>query len=156
MRPLKEMPNAPADSLRRKAQDAARGLYSAVDALRWEFRKADGFSNVPGEGEAGPMEAMLDQILGGEQRVRERVEAVNQAMAPHLVHLADSVRQWEKRYGKQLMLKDAVGGPWNCRPACTGPTAKNTGRRTWSWPWPSIAATVQYGPPRQRVPGSEL
>lgn len=117
MRPLKEMPNAPADSLRRKAQDAARGLYSAVDALRWEFRKADGFSNVPGEGEAGPMETMLDQILGGEQRVRERVEAVNQAMAPHLVHLADSVRQWEKRYGKNLMLKDAVGRPVELPPS---------------------------------------
>ena len=117
MRPLKEMPNAPADSLRRKAQDAARGLYSAVDALRWEFRKAVGFSNVPGEGETGPMETMLDQILGGEQRVRERVEAVNQAMAPHLVHLADSVRQWEKRYGKNLMLKDAVGRPVELPPS---------------------------------------
>ena len=117
MRPLKEMPKAPADSLRRKAQDAARGLYASIDALRWEFRKADGFSNVPGEGETGPMETMLDQILGGEQRVRERVEAVNQAMAPHLVHLADSVRQWEKRYGKNLMLKDAVGRPVELPPS---------------------------------------
>lgn len=111
MRPLKEMPNAPADSLRRKAQDAARGLYASIDALRWQFRKADGFSNVLGEGETGPMEVMLDQILGGEQRVRERVENVNKTMAPHLVHLADSVRQWEKRYGKNLMLKDVVGRP---------------------------------------------
>lgn len=117
MRPLKEMPKAPADSLRRKAQDAARGLYASIDALRWEFRKADGFSNVLGEGETGPMETMLDQILGGEQRVRERVEAVNQAMAPHLVHLADSVRQWEKRYGKNLMLKDAVGRPVELPPS---------------------------------------
>ena len=117
MRPLKDMSNAPADSLRRKAQDAARGLYASIDALRWQFRKADGFSNVLGEGETGPMETMLDQILGGEQRVRERVEAVNQAMAPHLVHLADSVRQWEKRYGKNLMLKDVVGRPVELPPS---------------------------------------
>ena len=128
MRPLKEMPNAPADSLRRKAQDAARGLYASIDALRWQFRKADGFSNVLGEGETGPMEVMLDQILGGEQRVRERVENVNKTMAPHLVHLADSVRQWEKRYGKNLMLKDVVGRPVELPPSLQ----RACGKKHWT------------------------
>ncbi|MDY0204724.1 MAG: hypothetical protein RBR49_11460 [Desulfovibrio desulfuricans] len=107
---LPEMPTAPADSLRGKAQESARGLYAAIDSLRWQLRKADAFSSVMGDGEIGPMEdALLNKILTGEQRARDRIEHINTIMAPHLVHLAQSVQQWEAQYGKNLMLKDAEG-----------------------------------------------
>lgn len=107
---LPEMPTAPADSLRGKAQESARGLYATIDSIRWELRKADAFVNLMGDGQAGPMEdALLNKILTGEQRARDRIEHINTLMAPHLVHLAQSVKQWEAQHGKNLMLKDAQG-----------------------------------------------
>ena len=111
MRDLPDAGNAPAHSLRRGMQQAGRSLYAAVDSLRWEMRKADGFRNVDGQGEAGPMEQMFNEMLAGEERARARVGQISRDMAPHMVHLSQSVAAWEKKYGKYLMLKGQDGKP---------------------------------------------
>jgi len=110
MQPLPDIQQAPADTLRRKAQDAMRSLYAATDSLRWQMRKADGFTNVQGEGTKGVMEeAVLDKAIEGEQRCRQRIDDISEAMAPHLAHLAKTVKSWEEQYGKNLMLRDSQG-----------------------------------------------
>ncbi|MDE7370449.1 MAG: hypothetical protein K2N07_01650 [Desulfovibrio sp.] len=111
MRDLPDAGNAPANTVRRSIQDGARSLYAAIDSLRWQMRKADGFQNVTGQGEAGPMEEMFNEMLAGEERARARVGQISGAMAPHLVHLSQSVAAWEKKYGKHLMLKGQDGKP---------------------------------------------
>ncbi len=111
MRELPDAGNAPAHSLRRGRQQAGHSLYAAVDSLRWEMRKADGFQNVDGQGEAGPMEQMFNEMLAGEERARARVGQISRDMAPHMVHLSQSVAAWEKKYGKHLMLKGQDGKP---------------------------------------------
>lgn len=111
MHDLPDAVNAPADTLRRSAQEGSRMLYAAIDSLRWQFRKADGFRNVMGQGESGPMEQMLGEMLAGEERARARVEQISRLMAPHLVQLSQSVAAWEKKYGKHLLLKGQDGTP---------------------------------------------
>lgn len=128
MQPLKDLPVATPDTLRGKSQDAVRGMYAAVDALRWQFRKADGFENIMGEAESGGMEKLHDQILTGEQRIRTRIDDISTQMAPHLVHLWESVQAWEKKFGKNLMVKDANGQ------IVAPPVSlqKAYGRKTWT------------------------
>lgn len=109
---LQDVQLAEADTVRRRVQDTLRGIYGAVDALRWQCRKADGLTNIMGQGNAGAAErALLDPVLQGEQRARVRLEEISTMMAPHLVHLADSVKAWEQQYGKNLTLKDKHGKP---------------------------------------------
>ena len=109
MQPLKDLHYAAEDTAMGTAQEGTRKMSAAVDALRWQFRKADGFVNIMGEAEAGSMEKVLDQILTGEQRKRIRIDDISTQMAPHLVHLWESVQAWEQKYGKNLMVKDANG-----------------------------------------------
>lgn len=111
---LEDMQLAEAGTLRRYVQDKLRGIYGAVDALRWQMRKADGLVNVMGKDGStkGAAESgLLDPAVKGEQRARERTAHVAALMAPHLVQLADSVKAWEAQYGKNLMLKDKQGKP---------------------------------------------
>lgn len=107
---LDDMPTAPTGTRRRAAQDILRGMSAGVDSLRWQIRKADGLVNTMGEAEPGPLEAAgFQAVRRGEQGVRARIEAVSAAMAPHLVHLAASSKQWEQTYGVHLRLKNADG-----------------------------------------------
>lgn len=128
MQAVQDISLAPADSVRRKAQDTMRGLYAAVDSLRWQFRKADGFSNLMGNGQGGTMESLLDKILVGEQKVRTRIDDISTIMAPHLVHLFESVKQWEAKYGTNLMVKDAQGNVVQVPPSLQ----KAYGRKSWT------------------------
>ena len=128
MQSLKELSTAAPDTLRGKSQEATRKMSAAVDALRWQFRKADGFVNIMGDGEAGGMEKLHDQMLTGEQRVRTRIDGISEKMAPHLAQLWESVQAWEKKYGKNLMVKDANGQIV----APPESLQKAYGRKTWT------------------------
>lgn len=128
MQSLKELPTAAPDTLRGKSQEATRKMSAAVDALRWQFRKADGFVNIMGDGEAGGMEKLHDQMLMGEQRIRTRIDGISSDMAPHLAQLWESVQAWEKKYGKNLMVKDANGQIV----APPESLQKAYGRKTWT------------------------
>lgn len=128
MQTVPDISLAPADSVRRKAQDKSRGIYAAIEALRWQFKKADGFVNFLGDGEAGTMETLHDKMLKGEQKVRTRIDDISTIMAPHLVHLFESVKQWETKYGTNLMVKDAQGNVVQLPPSLQ----KAYGRKSWT------------------------
>lgn len=129
MAPLEDRQQAPEGSARRHIQDTLSGIYGSIDALRWQVRKADAFSNLMGDAHKGPMEAaILDTVLAGEGRARQRIDFMSSDMAPALSRLAASVKQWEKTYGTKLLLKDAQGNPVQV-PASI---AKAYGRKSWT------------------------
>lgn len=129
MTPLEDRQQASEGSTRRKIQDTLSSIYGSIDALRWQVRKADAFSNLMGNAQKGPMEAaILDKVLEGEARARQRIDAMSSAMAPALTRLAASVTQWEKMYGTKLLLKDANGTPIQVPESI----AKAYGRKNWT------------------------
>lgn len=93
------------------ADSLARG-FSSIDSLEWQMRKADGFQNVPGR--KGSTEGALEREIYGPlraatDRYHARLASTQKAMTPHLVHLLESAKAWEKKYGKTLNIRDEQG-----------------------------------------------
>lgn len=129
MHELPTIPVASTANLKSKAQEAARGLYAAIDSLRFQLRKSDGFTNLTGQGNPGPVEnALLSKILEGERQVHKRIMQINTLMAPHLLQLGQSVKDIESRYGKNLMVKDGYGRPVELPQSMQ----KAYGRKSWT------------------------
>ena len=94
------------------ADSLARG-FSSIDSLEWQMRKADGFQNVPGR--KGSTEGALEREIYGPlraatDRYHARLASTQKAMTPHLVHLLESAKAWEKKFGKKtLNIRDEQG-----------------------------------------------
>lgn len=93
------------------ADSLARG-FSSIDSLEWQMRKADGFQNVPGR--KGSTEGAMEREIYGPlraatDRYHARLAATQKAMTPHLVHLLESAKAWEEKYGKTLNIRDEQG-----------------------------------------------
>lgn len=94
------------------ADSLARG-FSSIDSLEWQMRKADGFQNVPGR--KGSTEGALEReiyapLRAATDRYHVRLASTQKAMTPHLVHLLESAKAWEKKFGKKtLNIRDEQG-----------------------------------------------
>lgn len=92
--------------------DLDRG-FSSIDTIEWQCRKADGFQNVMGRD--GSTEGVMEREVYGllraaTDRYHARLNSTHKAVVPHLVHLLQSAKAWEKRYGsKTLNVRDEKG-----------------------------------------------
>lgn len=92
--------------------DLDRG-FSSIDTIEWQCRKADGFQNVMGRD--GSTEGVMEREVYGPlraatDRYHARLNSTHKAVVPHLVHLLQSAKAWEKRYGsKTLNVRDEKG-----------------------------------------------
>ncbi|MCI7508281.1 hypothetical protein [Desulfovibrio piger] len=92
--------------------DLDRG-FSSIDTIEWQCRKADGFQNVMGRD--GSTEGVMEREVYGPlraatDRYHARLNSTHKAVMPHLVHLLQSAKAWEKKYGsKTLNVRDEKG-----------------------------------------------
>ena len=92
--------------------DLDRG-FSSIDTIEWQCRKADGFQNVMGRD--GSTEGVMEREVYGPlraatDRYHARLNSTHRAVMPHLVHLLQSAKAWEKKYGsKTLNVRDEKG-----------------------------------------------
>ncbi len=87
--------------------------FSSIDTLDWQCRKADGFQNVPGrkDGVMGTMERLIYQPLRrAVDAYHKRLAGTRAEMAPPLLTLLRSSKEWMKKYGKNgLNIRDEKG-----------------------------------------------
>lgn len=96
---------AKAGSMKDRAQGLIESLYGHVDSLVWQSRKADGLTNLQGEGQAGPLESLFREALQREENVRSWTDRAVRALTPHLEQLDKCRRRLEKTYGRNLNLE---------------------------------------------------
>lgn len=105
MMPLAEEPTRPRGSLAGDFRQGAGRFWAALDALRWQMKKADGLVNILGDkkGLPGPMETFFNrEIIGAEARMRERVKKLQELLLPHIQTLSKMVERLAKTHGKAL------------------------------------------------------
>lgn len=121
MEALPDRPNVPEGGPRDFIRKLADKGFAATDILLWQFRKADGLSNILGGrlrdpnkpnapvDKAGPMEAIWRRIVAGEERVRGWHDKLGRALAPHLKQLQAAQKRLEARFGKRMTIADKDG-----------------------------------------------
>ena len=87
--------------------------WSSIDTLDWQCRKADGFQNMPGRKNStqGTMETEIyGRLRKAVDKYHERLNSTYKGISPHVVHLLETSKVWEKRYGsKTLKIRDEQG-----------------------------------------------
>ena len=87
--------------------------WTSIDTIDWECRKADGFQHVPGrkDSTAGPMETeVYGRLRKSMDAYHDRLNGTYKGMAPHVVHLLESAKALEQKYGKKtLKVRDENG-----------------------------------------------
>ncbi|MCM1452887.1 MAG: hypothetical protein NC102_11560, partial [Clostridium sp.] len=109
MSKLSRLKLPPPKTLRASMQKTMSGIWSAIDALRWQMMRADGLVHIPGVAHVlGQLEQLFNgTVIQGENRMKARKDALIKALAPHVDHLARSMARLAKQHGKYL--KDANG-----------------------------------------------
>lgn len=87
--------------------------WSSIDTLDWQCRKADGFQNMPGRKNStqGKMETEIyGRLRKAVDKYHERLNSTYKGISSHVVHLLETSKAWEKRYGnKTLKIRDEQG-----------------------------------------------
>lgn len=96
---------------RRQFTDAMARFWAQSNALQWQMRQADGFSDIGPKGAAGPNESgLLRQIRDNEEAARARMEKdVAPRIAAAMDVLGQSVKRWEKQHGRNLQITGRDG-----------------------------------------------
>lgn len=128
---LRDMESAARGTWRRRLQDAGRKIFGAVQALQWQFRKADGFQNAGPRGHAGEVEDQcMRPILEAEGKWKALMKDLSGRLLPHLEALRRTSERLEREYGKggTLRILDAEG-----RPVSLPEALRNSeGRSSWT------------------------
>jgi len=133
MKDLATLENAPEGSWRRAVQNVGRKIFGAIQALQWQFRKADGFVNAGPKGKAGALEsALMRPILEAEGKFKVAMKDLTKKLDEPLDTLRQTYVRLESEYGNKdgtlIKLKDADGN------AVALPEAlrQELGRSAWS------------------------
>lgn len=86
----------------RKWQDWKRSFFGGMlSSLQWQFRQADGFSNLGPKGKRGMGEERLYVgIVDGEARHQVRMSGLKERLNPIFRRMAESAKSWEAELGK--------------------------------------------------------